>query len=300
MSNLRVYAYEEESFIKEIAKKHTESDISIFGRKEDRGNLTIFTPSRYPDKISSLTDSMTLSHINIINGKTLNSYFGENLVCADLMGKNKGYITVDQTTDRDRVNSILKSLHLTDYSLFDGSSMELINSMNWAERGKNADSTSVIIDHFFKVKSVGTVILGFVLSGELQKHQELYLSPGGKKIQVKSIQMNDVDFNEADVGSRVGLSLKNAEVEDIQRGSMLTESPVETVNLMEGEVVFHPSVPVDARKDGEVFVAGNFIYSRGVMEGNTIRMDRPVLPLKEYVLVRPNSKPRIVGKIVVK
>lgn len=300
MSNIRMYAYEDESFIKGVSKKHTESDISIYGRKEDRGNLTIFMPSRYPDKISSLTDAMTLSDVNVINGKVLNSYLGENLLCADLMGKHEGYITVDQTTDRERLKSILKSSNLSEYKLFEGSSMELINQLDWSGHGSIGQGTSVIIDHFFKVKSVGTVILGFVLSGKLLKHQELYLNPGKKRIQVKSIQMNDVDFNEAEEGSRVGLSLKNAEIEDIQRGSFLSESPVDTVNLIEGEVIYHSTVPTDLRKDGEIFVSGDFIYSRGVMEEGVIRMDKPILPRKEYILVRPNSKPRIVGKIIAK
>lgn len=300
MSNLRMYAYEDESFIKGIAKMHTESDIMIYGRKEDRGNLTVFMPSRYPDKISSMTDAMTLSHVNIINGKVLNSYLGENLLCADLMGKREGYITVDQTTDRERLKSILKSSNLSEYTIFEGSSMDLINQVHWPEHSSTDQKTSVIIDHFFKVKSVGTVILGFVLSGKLTKHQELYLNPGKKRIQVKSIQMNDVDFNEADVGSRVGLSLKNAEVEDIQRGSFLSEVPVDTISSISGEVIFHPTVPADLRKDGEVFVAGDFIYSRGVMEEGVIKMDKAILPRKEYILVRPNSKPRIVGKIIVK
>ena len=92
----------------------------------------------------------------------------------------------------------------------------------------------MIIDHFFKVKSVGTVALGFVLSGTLKKHQTLYLNPTGLQAQVRSIQMNDVDYDQAPAGSRVGLALKNVDVDDMERGYLLEERKIEPVDTRDG------------------------------------------------------------------
>ena len=299
MENYRIYAYEDENFIKGIGKKHTESDIAIYGRKDDHGNSTIFVPSRYPDKISSLTDSMTLAQIVVINGKNMNAYLGENILCADVMTKSLGFITVDDTTDTDRLKTILKNSALKNYNFFNGTSMELLDQIYGMKIEQNKQpETKVIIDHFFKVKSVGTVILGFVLSGTLKKHQELFLNPSGKKIQVKSIQMNDIDFEEAETGSRVGIALKNADIETIDRGSILSEKSIPMVNELKGKIEYHPSVPQNNRNDGEVFLAGNFHYSRGILTDGLIKLDKPILPETEYVVVRPNAKPRIVGRFV--
>ncbi len=300
MSNLKIYAYDLDDFIKGIVKKHTESDIAIYGRKDDNGNITLFSPSRYPDKISSMTDSMTLSDVCIFNGKKLDSFLGENIMCADLMEKKYGYFIVDQTTDTDKLRLFTKGSNLKEYEFFDGSSMDLLEKIdrNRDVHSRNGDLV-VIVDHFFKVKSVGTVILGFVLSGTLKKHQTLFLNPAGIQVQVRSIQMNDVDFEEAPAGSRVGIALKNANLDTIDRGSTLTEKLVNPVSDLEGDVIFHKAISEEIRRDGEVFLAGHFIYSRGIMEGKKIHTDKPILPWNEYILIKPNSKPRIIGKMVI-
>jgi selenocysteine-specific translation elongation factor len=298
MNDIKIFAYDEEEFIKSIVKKHTESDISIFGRKDDSGNITLFMPSRYPDKISSLIDSMTLADVNIINAKKFDNFFGENVICSDLMEKTQGFFIADETTDTGRIERLIKDTNLKNYKIFKGSPMELLNVLDRTtqycdENGK----VEVIIDHFFKVKSVGTVVLGFVSSGVLKKHQTLYLNPAGIQVQVRSIQMNDVDYEEAKAGSRVGLALKNADLDTIDRGSTLTEKMVTPIKELEGEVKFHRAIPEELRKDGEVFIAGHFIYSRGILDGNHITMDKPILPWDDYILIKPNSKPRIIGKI---
>ncbi|MCL4323739.1 MAG: EF-Tu/IF-2/RF-3 family GTPase [Candidatus Thermoplasmatota archaeon] len=297
MSDLKLYAYDLEDFIKSIVKKHTESDVTIYGRKDEDGNVTLFSPLRYPDKISSLTDSMTLSDYCLINGRMMNSFLGENIICADLMKKKNGAFIVDSFTDTEKLKSIIKGSNLEDYEMYGGNAMELLARIRNSAMPNNEGKVKVVIDHFFKVKSVGTVILGFVLSGTLKKHQTLFLNPPGIQVQVKSIQMNDVDHDEAPAGSRVGIALKNADIEEITRGSLLEEEKTDLLSEITGSVKFHKAIPEEGRKNGEVFVAGHFIYSRGIMEGNKITMDRPVLPWDDYILIKPNSKPRVIGRI---
>jgi selenocysteine-specific translation elongation factor len=54
---------------------------------------------------------------------------------------------------------------------------------------KGADGSAVIpIDHAFDIKGVGMVVLGVVKEGTVRAYDELALTPGGKKILVKSIQ----------------------------------------------------------------------------------------------------------------
>jgi selenocysteine-specific translation elongation factor len=78
------------------------------------------------------------------------------------------------------------------------------------------------VDHFFNVRGIGTVVLGSVAEGALRKHDELMVLPGDKVAQVRSIQKHDADYDCAGVGDRTGIALKGVEVEDLDRGTILT------------------------------------------------------------------------------
>lgn len=84
---------------------------------------------------------------------------------------------------------------------------------------------AVPVDHAFNVKGVGAVVLGIVAYGFVQKHATLGVFPAGKTAQVRSIQKHDEEFDVAGEGDRVGLALKNVEVEDLERGTVLTNDP---------------------------------------------------------------------------
>ncbi len=71
------------------------------------------------------------------------------------------------------------------------------------------------------MKGVGEVVLGFVNQGTLHKHDKLLLLPMKKEIIIRSIQMQDNDFDEASAGSRVGLAIKGATVDELSRGFLL-------------------------------------------------------------------------------
>jgi selenocysteine-specific translation elongation factor len=81
-----------------------------------------------------------------------------------------------------------------------------------------------VVDHSFSVKGVGEVILGFVRRGVVRKYDKLTLLPVNKEVLVRSIQMQDEDYDQAEAGSRVGLAIKDATVEEMKRGSVLCAS----------------------------------------------------------------------------
>ncbi len=91
------------------------------------------------------------------------------------------------------------------------------------------DRTMVYIDRVFTVKGVGTVALGFVLSGTVSVHDHLRPVPGpaAMRADVKGIQVNDVDFETAGRGIRVGLSLRGVEPKDLDRSHWLDDGSFE-------------------------------------------------------------------------
>lgn len=85
--------------------------------------------------------------------------------------------------------------------------------------------TLIYVDRAFTVKGIGTVALGFVLSGKVSVHDKLRPIPGkeGLRADVKSIQINDEDYEFAGRGIRVGLSLRGVDPLDLEKTHWLDD-----------------------------------------------------------------------------
>ncbi len=77
------------------------------------------------------------------------------------------------------------------------------------------------IDHAFPVKGVGAVALGVVRRGTLHAHEKLRLWPTPKSVEVRSVQVHDIDRKDADCGERVGVALRGVEADELERGQVL-------------------------------------------------------------------------------
>lgn len=298
MNSLTVFTYNAEEFLREVSKKGTSSDIEFHERKSDDSILTFISPLRYPDKISSLTDSIFAADIAVVNITALNRDLGEVIVALDLMGPETGFITFTDSSIIDQVRPLLKGTRLSSYEITEKKPVELADQISSIKTKKPDSPTTIIIDHFFGVKSVGTVALGFVLSGTVHKHQDLELSYLDRKVQVRSIQMHDVDVESAGPGARVGLALKNADPEELERGMLLSEKPFEYASVIEAKIVPHRSVKRIPDGQVEVFVSDYMRYQRGFYDGKSLTMDKKVcLPGRSLVLSSPAIAPRIFGRI---
>lgn len=294
MKNINAFYYGDEEWIKKIVKKHTESDITIYGKKTEKLNITVIRPSRFPDKISSLTDSIPPCDIFIVDFSKRDSNLGEVILACSLYNDREFVVINSSDTDRDA--KILKSMNINKITFFKGDHVEMEKLLESRSSEEEFSSeTRIIIDHFFKVKSVGTVILGFVISGSVEKHQTLNLNDGKIKCTVRSIQMNDVDFERAGKGSRVGLALKNIEIDDLERGDILSDKPLEITDNISGKI--KSSLPGKVVDDGEIFLSGSMKFVRGRKNSDTILMDRPIIKLDKYWVIKQNSNPRIQGFI---
>ncbi len=159
--------------------------------------------------------------------------------------------------------------------------------------GQQATGT-VPVDHAFNVKGVGVVVLGVVTSGIIQKHSTLKVLPGSKTAQVRSIQKHDDEFDVAGEGDRVGLALKNIEVEDLDRGAVLTNDPsIKTATTLKthASLVKYWQMPI---KQGMVMHIGHwtqFITAKveAVAEGGDVKKPTLTLTLDKPLVYRPND-----------
>ena len=102
--------------------------------------------------------------------------------------------------------------------------------------------TLIYVDRVFTVKGVGTVALGFVLSGEVSIHDQLRPIPGPAELRadVKGIQVNDVDFESAGRGMRVGLSLRGVDPKDLEKSHWLDDGTLQLSNSPSFELAQSP------------------------------------------------------------
>ena len=78
------------------------------------------------------------------------------------------------------------------------------------------------IDRVFTMKGFGTVITGTLISGTVQKEQELEVHPSGKRLRVRGVQVHGAAAERAVAGQRTALNLAGVETTELARGMMLT------------------------------------------------------------------------------
>ena len=297
MESYSIFCYNASDYVKEIAKVGTNSDILLYHRKDEDIIMTFIEPVKYPEKVSSLTDSIYPSDIAIVKVSTINKDLGEVIVALDLMGKTRGFI-ITGDEQKPVIKKIIENTSLKDYKFFNGKPMELIDEIKAMKIKRDENNSMTVIDHFFKVKGVGTVALGFVLSGTISKHQKLILSDLDREVEVRSIQMNDEDVDTAAAGSRVGLALKNIEPSDMERGMFLSDKPFEYTETINGKVIPQKSLKLDLGDNFEVFVSDIMRFQRGKFENDHILLDRKIPIIKKtVVLTNNNIVPRVFGTV---
>jgi selenocysteine-specific elongation factor len=91
------------------------------------------------------------------------------------------------------------------------------------------DATALVrlpIDRVFTMKGFGTVVTGTLVSGAIQKEDELEVFPAGRRVRVRGVQVHGAAAEQAVAGQRTALNLAGISTEDLARGMML--APAET------------------------------------------------------------------------
>jgi selenocysteine-specific elongation factor len=80
----------------------------------------------------------------------------------------------------------------------------------------------LFVDRSFSIKGFGTVVTGTVLSGVVQKGDELTVLPVNKLVKVRGLQSHTTDVDRIGIGNRAAINLQGIEKNEIIRGDMLT------------------------------------------------------------------------------
>jgi selenocysteine-specific translation elongation factor len=205
---------------KELGKKGTVSDLTMFNSVRDEHAVTLIEPTQFPEKFPPLVTALGMADRCLLVLTELTRPVAETIATVEaldvpttlVLGPSVGESEVARALKGGRLESAerapLDLPHLRE--LVDG----------WTAPSVDGP-VMVPIDHAFPVKGVGAVALGVVRRGTLHAHEKLRLWPTSKSVEVRSVQVHDIDRKDAGCGERVGVALKGVEADELERGQVL-------------------------------------------------------------------------------
>jgi selenocysteine-specific translation elongation factor len=316
MGNLTVAVLGASEYASGLGKKGTASDVTLYNLKKGEDTMTFIEPTRYPERLAPLFYALAMAEKAVVVVDELTSTLGECLVMLQCAGVTSGYFVLRNYINQEKITPLIRGTSLEKFEFIEDNPALLkercLSEVSRKTSKAESEFGTVPADHAFSVKGVGTVVLGLVAKGTIRKHDILKVLPGTKTAQLRSIQKHDDDFDSASTGDRVGLSLKNVEVKDVDRGTVLTTDPeVKTSKTIEAQalLVKYWQTPLKA---GMVMHLGHWIqFLNCKVEAATDNGDwrKPTLTLaleKEIVhypkdqavlMYLENEKLRVVGTI---
>ena len=210
-----------QDIVTEFGKKGTETDLTLYDRKESDVIKTWVVPSGFPDKIQPLFQAINLAEYAILYVDKLDKFTGEQIIALDLLKKEKGILSHTFDVDETKLSLMIKGTVVENYVKVDHDMIK--EEMDKFEPITNDEPSEMVIDHCFDVKGVGTVILGKVTNGKIKQYDNLKLYPAGIDVLIKSIQMHDDPVPESICPARVGLAVKGVKPDDVGRGDIISE-----------------------------------------------------------------------------
>lgn len=300
MPNLNVAVIGFPEYTKSLGKKSTASDITFYDLKRDDITVSLAEPTKYPEKLASLFFAISLADVAIVVVEQIGPTFGECVIMLDCVGVKKGYIVTKGYVTKEQIAPLIKGTVLEGYTVLEDDPIPLremlLTLANDAGRDRLDDLVgSVAVDHYFDVKGVGTVVLGCVADGTIGKHDAVKVLPLGREAEIRSIQKHDDDFDTAVKGDRVGLALKGVSVNELDRGTVLSN---------DGKLIVRHDISARAHlvkywlnplKEGMVVHIGHWMQfepARVVSVGSNVDWRNPELrlELQKDLVYPPGSK----------
>ncbi|OPY31102.1 MAG: Elongation factor 1-alpha [Methanomassiliicoccales archaeon PtaU1.Bin124] len=299
MGNLNVAIIAANDYAKALGKKGTASDITLYDIKKGHDTVSLIEPTKYPERLASLFYACSMANAAMVVVDEVNANLGESILMLNCLGVAKGWFVLRNYITPDRIQPLVKGTSLEGYSFLEDDTVKL-REMLLDEAAKQApvDASSpgiVPIDHHFNVKGVGTVILGYVARGTVNRHDVVNVLPTKKQAQVRSIQKHDDDYDTAEPGDRVGLALKNIEADELDRGFVLTTDPkvkCEKAIEAQAELIKYWPTPL---KEGMVLHIGHWMQYQpsrveSVDNGGDWRRPKLRITMDKELVYLPGSK----------
>jgi selenocysteine-specific translation elongation factor len=293
---------------RELGKKGTSSDVTLYNSVREGHATTVIEPTQFPEKFPPLLFALAMGDRIILHVPALTKEVAEAAATVDLFDAP----VLQVLGEGVGVEELRKAFRGTRLETSPAVTLDLPKLRETVEgwRAEPRPGPVVVrIDHAFPVKGVGAVALGVVGRGVVHAHERLRLYPEEKEVEVRSIQVHDVEVREAGAGERVGLALKGVEAEELSRGQTLAPADSLTVASelagTDWRVCRYYRGKPAAGQSLHVLVGLQFVPARlEAIDGGSVRLrpDRPVgfadgdpIHVADLSAV---TGPRIVGRAV--
>ncbi|WP_048057895.1 EF-Tu/IF-2/RF-3 family GTPase [Methanothermococcus okinawensis] len=292
---------------KNLGKKGTSTDITMYNYKQGDDAVFFVEPTKYPEKITPLLYTINMTDYALVFIDEIKPELAETLLLLDMMGVDKGSFVVGEYVDIEQLKAIISNTSMKNFEIRDKDYIKIREDMITLPQeiaGKpDLSFTKIPIDNFFTVRSVGTVILGRVKKGIVKIHDNLRVYPMEHNVMVKSIQVNDKNYDEAPTFSRVGLALKGIKSEELERGMILSNGDLGVSDELTLNMKWNPYVKKELGVgEGYQVAIGLQVVSCKVIEKEkdkiTLKLIKPVvyeLGEEKAVLIDGSAKIRIIG-----
>jgi selenocysteine-specific translation elongation factor len=261
-----------------LGKGDTEGSIVFHARKIDGNVIVGLAPSSIEEKFYAAAETLLISNQIVLSTAIIDKMLGEILIACSLLDKH----TI--LTTENKIDNLLANIKLPSHEF---STREELIPKILSYKQKETGGTRIDIDHAFPVKGVGSVVLGIVTKGKVKVHDELYHS-SGKLVTVRSIQSQDVDIQEGEQGTRVGLALKGIEHDEIEKGDLLTKQKVVKTDRIISKLTVGQISREELKIGGKYLFVLNFSYTNvTVVE---INEDKVVLKLERSIAVEKGDR----------
>lgn len=285
-----VFIYDDE-IASSIGKKSSENGIIFYNRLINDDVVVGLGVIDLEKKFYDVAQAMLISNQIVISTKNIDAIFGELVIAAELCNKRIIF------SDDNNIDKIISGLNLN-YIICN--QQEILNNIISYKNNANNEDTRIDIDAAFNVKGIGCVILGVITKGNVNIHDSLYHS-SGRQVIVKSIQSQDRDLKTADTNTRVGLALKGIDVEDIEKGDLLTVHKTNKVSSIKATIKINKLASEEIAKGNRYTFISNFSYRVCIIEeinNNEITLNFEkaiVLQKNDYFFLLRNKSPRVFG-----
>ena len=257
------------TFESAVAKKSEAEGIAVYTRTEGGRRYSFLDTSDFPDRIQGYSRIASLVDHALYffptSGK-LSGPDGELAVLLHSFGLSGTLEIADKASTPESAAAALRGTSVASYRLEQRESTSSSIDLSYARpRADFPGGTLVYIDRAFTVKGVGTVALGFVLSGTVSVHDQLRPIPGRTDLRadVKGIQVNDVHFESVGRGIRVGLSLRGVEPKDLEKSHWLDDGSLALADSPTFEVAKSPFYRQEiASRDLHLQLPGELVPAR--------------------------------------
>ncbi len=263
MANLNVAVLGAPDYSKDLGKKGTASDLTFYNLKKGETTVTFIEPTRFPERLAPLYYAVSMAQKALLIVDQINPAFGEIVIMLDCIGLKEGIVILKNYISREQIAPLIRGTVVDGYEFIEEDKNllreRLLEDAAKVVSPQDAATGTLPVDHFFNVRGIGTVVLGSLAEGSIKKHDVLMVLPGEKTAQVRSIQKHDQDFDTAGVGERTGIALKGIEVEDLDRGTILTnDKTIKQVSALQAKAKLVKYWPAPL-KEGMVLHIGHWM-----------------------------------------